>query len=54
MHVTLLCQCFVQGKCLVKCVAGLTLLGNLEVISHELLVVGMHAVLNDALGTLGG
>ena len=54
VHVTLLGQGLVEGKGFVKCVAGLTLLGNLEVIPHELLVVGVHAVLNDALGALGG
>lgn len=54
MHVALLSQGLVQGKSLVKCVAGLTLLGNLEVIPHELLVVRMYAVLDDALGALGG
>ena len=54
VHVTLLGQGFVQGKCLVKSVAGLALFGNLEVIPHKLLVVGMNAVLNDALGALGG
>lgn len=54
VHVALLGQGFVKGKSLVKCVAGLTLLGNLEVIPHELLVVRMYAVLDDALGALGG
>ena len=34
--------------------AGLTLLGYLEVVPHELLVVGVNAVLNNALGALGG
>ena len=54
VHVTLLGQGLVEGKGFVKGVAGLTLLGNLEVIPHELLVIRMHTVLNDALGALGG
>ena len=54
VHVALLGQGLVEGKCFVQSVAGLTLLGNLEVIPHELLVVGVNAVLDDALGALGG
>ena len=54
VHVALLGQGLVEGKGFVKCVAGLTLLSNLEVIPHELLVVRVNAVLNDALGALGG
>ena len=54
VHVALFGQGFVQGKSFVQSVAGLTLLSNLEVIPHELLVVRVHAVLNDALGALGG
>ena len=53
VHVALLGECLVQGKGFVESVAGLTFLGNLEVIPHELLVVRMHAVLDDALGALG-
>jgi len=54
VHVALLGQGLVQGKGFVESVAGLTLLSYLEVIPHELLVVGVHAVLDDALGALGG
>lgn len=54
VHVTLLGQGLVQGKGFVESVAGLTLLGYLEVIPHELLVIRVHAVLDDALGALGG
>ena len=54
VHVALLGQGLVEGKGFVEGVAGLTLLGYLEVIPHELLVVGVHAVLDDALGALGG
>ena len=53
VHVTLLGQSLMQGECLLQCMAGLTLFGNLQVVPHELLVVGVHAVLDDALGTLG-
>lgn len=54
VHVALLGQSLVQCKGFVESVAGLTLLGNLEVVPHELLVVGVNAVLDDALGALGG
>ena len=54
VHVALLGQSLVEGKGFVKGVACLALLGYLEVIPHELLVVGVHAVFDDALGTLGG
>ncbi len=54
VHITLLGQGLVEGKGFVKSVAGLSLLGNLEVVPHELLVVGVHAVLYYALGALGG
>ena len=54
VHVTLLGQGLVEGESFVQSVAGLTFLGNLEVVPHELFVVGVHAVLNNALGTLGG
>ena len=54
MHVALLGEGLVEGKGFVQSVAGLALLGYLEVIPHELLVVGVHAVLDDALGALGG
>ena len=54
VHVALLGQGLVEGKGFVKGVAGLTLLGNLEVVPHELLVVGVHAVFDDAFGALGG
>ena len=53
VHVTLLGQSLMQGECLLQCMAGLTLLGNLQVVPHELLVVRMHAVLDDTLGALG-
>ena len=53
MHVTLLGQSLMQGECLLQCMAGLTLFGNLQVVPHELLVVRMHAVLDDTLGALG-
>ena len=54
VHVTLLGKSLVQGKGFVKGVAGLSLLGNLEVIPHQLLVVRVNTVLNYTLGTLGG
>ena len=54
VHITLLGECLVQSKGFVQCVAGLAFLGYLEVIPHELLVVGVHTVLDDALGALGG
>ena len=53
VHVTLLGQSLMQGECLLQCMAGLTLFGNLQVVPHELLVVRMHAVLDDTLGALG-
>ncbi len=52
MHVSLFGQSLMQSESLLKGMAGLTLLGNLQVVPHELLVVGVHAVLDDALGTL--
>ena len=54
VHITLLGESLVQGKSFVESVAGLAFLSYLEVIPHELLVVRMHAVLDDALGALGG
>ena len=54
VHVALLSQGLVEGKSFVQGVTGLTLLGNLEVVPHELLVVGVHAVLDDALCALCG
>ncbi len=54
VHVALLSQGLVQGKGFVESVAGLSLLGYLEVIPHELLVIRVHAVLDNALGALGG
>ena len=53
VHITLLGESLVQGKSFVESVAGLAFLSYLEVIPHELLVVRMHAVLDDALGALG-
>ena len=54
VHVALLGEGFVEGKGFVEGVTGLAFLGNLEVVPHELLVVGVHTVLDDALGALGG
>ena len=52
MHVTLTDESVMERECCRQVVMCLTALCNLELIPQELLVIGMSAVLDDALCTL--
>ena len=52
MHITLACQCVVEGEGSRQVVVCLSTLSNLEIIPEKLLVVGVSTVLDDTLCTL--
>ena len=54
LHVTLASQGVVHGEGSGQVVTGLTHLRDLQVVSQQLLVVGMSTVLDNQLGTLCG
>lgn len=56
MHVARLHECLMECEGILEAVLRMEslALGELEIIPHELLVVGMHAVLDDGLRTLYG
>ena len=53
MHVSFFGKSLVQCKRLVKGVTGLSLLGYLEIIPHELLIVRVDTILYDAFCAFG-
>lgn len=52
-HIALFGQSLVESESLIQSMAGMTFPRHLKVVPHELLVIGMHAVLNYGLGALG-